>query len=81
MDHIKNTMKLITINSPSSRIPDNQDEAPTRKVTPNPAAAPVTIAEVHEPPRDISISSVEEFLPQSDLGDCLNSRRMTTQLV
>ena len=84
---IKNMLKVN--NSDIQPEGSKSSQAPLRPAMPNssnqghrPTSPPNQIlidAEVHETPRDISISSMEEFLPSPDSRP-LNSNLLTNQL-
>ena len=85
VESIKNILSDLTV--ARSRLIEEQptaEPAPdTSKTTEPPKISPdeiVVEVDVHESPRDISISSIEEFLPTHSPRNNLNSNLLTNQL-
>jgi hypothetical protein len=83
VESTKNILNDLTVSR--SKLIEEQptaEPAPDTSKTPeSPQISPDTIVvDVHESPRDISISSIEEFLPTHSPRNNLNSHLLTNQL-
>ena len=84
VESTKNILNDLTVSR--SKLIEEQptaEPAPDTSKTPeSPQISPDTIVvDVHESPRDISISSIEEFLPTHSPRNNLNSNLLTNQLL
>ena len=81
MESIKNILEVLSVSNQKAaedQTSSTETNEPSRSSQPNHDEITVE-ADIHEQPEDISINSIEEFLPTDDAGTNLNCQLPTNQ--